>query len=310
MNHAATVQLPEQLSTLSPHHDKLYYFVYWSSVILFVAVVGAMLFFVVRYHRSRHPVAERTKDHTVLELVWTFAPLVLLMVLFHWGFQNYVRGAVTPDNAIELRVRGKQWSWEFEYPNGFRENGVLRVPVNKPIRLVMSSDDVLHSFYVPAFRWKKDVVPGSYTSMWFQATRTGKTPVFCAEYCGTSHSGMLATIEVVTQEEYDKFLKEGVGAPEGATPAEWGKMLYTQNNCNTCHSLDGANGVGPSWKGLWGRVEQMQDGATITVDENYIRAAILKPQEQIVKGYNPVMPVYPLQDKQIDALIEFIKTLK
>ncbi len=306
----STFQLPEQMSTIAPEYDWLYHFVYYASAILTVVVLVLTLWFCYRYHQSRHKKAAPTGHHPTMELIWTFSPLIILVLLFHWGFQSYVKGSIAPDDALEIRVRGKQWLWEFEYPNGYKEIGILKVPVNKPVKLIMSSDDVLHSFFVPAFRWKKDVVPGQYTSMWFQATKMGETQVFCTEYCGTSHSGMLAKVQIISEAAYEKFLKEGGGAPEGVTPAEWGKMLYTQNNCNTCHSVDGSTLVGPTWKGIWGRQEAIADGSSLAVDENYIRESILAPMTKIVKGYKPVMPVYSLNDKQIDALIAYMKTLK
>lgn len=306
----ATFQLPRSMSTFGNEHDWLYYFIFWAGTILFVAIVALTVWFAFRYHKSRNAQSQPEGNLHAVELFWTFSPLIILGALFHWGFEGYVKGAVAPDDAIEIRVRGKQWLWDFEYPNGAREVGNLRVPVGRPVKLVMSSDDVLHSFYVPEFRWKKDVVPGQYSTMWFEATETGIAQVFCAEYCGTSHSGMLAKIQIVSESEYHKFLSEGISAPDGMSPAEWGKQLYTQNNCNTCHSLDGSALVGPTWKGIWGRKEEFQDGTSTLVDENYIAESILKPQAKLVKGYNPVMPVYVLQEKQIDALIAFMKTLK
>ncbi len=309
MKNDGTAQLPPRMSVHAAEYDWLYYFVYWASLLLFVGVIGVMLYFVFRYHKSRNPKPTPTRPNTALELFWTFSPLILLVVLFHWGFQSYVKGSVAPSEAIEVRVRAKQWLWEFEYPNGYREIGVLRVPVKKPVRLIMSSDDVLHSFYIPVFRQKKDVIPGSYSTLWFEADRKGEAQVYCAEYCGTSHSGMLAKINVVSEAEYEKFLAEGAGPPEGASPAEWGEQLYAQNNCNTCHSLDGSKLVGPSWKGLFGRSEAFEDGSSVIADENYIKESILEPNAKVVKGYSPVMPAYVMQDAQIDALIAYIKTL-
>jgi len=313
MNDKGTIQLPPAMSTVAADHDWLYYFVFWTSFAMFVAIVGLMIFFCIRFHHTRYPVAKPTEEHTKMELIWTFSPLILLVLLFHWGFQGYVKGAIAPDDAIQIRVYAEQWQWKFAYPNGSQELNNLRVPVDTPVKLIMSSKDVLHSFYVPEFRLKKDVVPGQYSTMWFRATRTGKAQVFCAEYCGTSHSGMLAKIDVVTKQEYDKFLKEGVGMPEGVTTQEdWGKFLYNQSACNTCHSLDGSPLVGPTWKGIWGRSETLTDGTSVTVDENYVRQSILEPNAKIVKGFEPKMPAYAgvLQDKQIDALIAFMKTLK
>lgn len=303
-------QLPEQASTLAPEVDWLYDFIYWFSLISFVLIVGLMVFFIFRYRRRPGVKAAPTGHNTALELAWTFAPLILLVMVFHWGFRGYVYALVVPDNAIEIRVRAEQWKWEFEYPNGRRENGVLVVPINRPVRLVMSSKDVIHSFFVPSFRVKKDAVPGMYTTLWFQATKLGEFDVFCTEYCGTSHSGMLAKIRVVGPEE------EWPPRPRpnpGESPADWGRRMFAQNNCNTCHSLDGSRIAGPSFKGLWGRQETLVNGQTVEVDANYVRESILQPQAKVVAGYsNVVMPTFAgaLNDEQIDAMIEFIKTVR
>jgi len=212
---------------------------------------------------------------------------------------------------MEIRVRGRQWLWEFEYPSGMRQTNEVKLPLNRPVKFVISSDDVLHSFYVPGSRLKKDAVPGMYSNISFTPTRLGDMQVFCAEYCGTSHSGMLSTIHVVTPEDFEEFLKKGAGPEPGETPEHYGEKLYSQNACKTCHSTDGSKMPGPTWKGIWGRDETMADGTKVSIDENYIKESILKPQAKIVQGFTTTqMPPFTLTDTQIDAIIAYMKTLK
>lgn len=319
-NSNGTYQLPPGISTVSSEVDWLYYFIFWSSVAFFVAIVLTMTWFGWRYrYRGPGPAPQSTGDHTKLELAWTFSPLIFLVFLFHWGFQGYVKAAVAPPDTIDIRVRGMQWNWEFEYPNGMVQLNELVVPVHKPVRLLMSSSDVLHSFFVPAFRLKKDVVPGMYTTMWFEATKVANAQVFCTEYCGApeekdgnvGHSNMLAMIKVVPQAQYDDFLSKGPAIPDGITPAQWGAQLFAKNQCNTCHGVDGvATQPAPNLKGLLGRKERFSDGAELVADENYIRESILNPQKRIVAGYtNVVMPMFRMPDRQIDAIILYIKGL-
>lgn len=312
-------QLPEALSTLAPKVDELYNVIFIGSAILGFSVVLPMLYFVWKYHHSRGHKAIPTKDHKGMEIAWTFLPLIPLFILFAWGFRDFMVASVAPDNSIRIRVRAEQWLWNFEQPNGMRENGMLVVPVHEPVQLVMSSKDVLHSFYIPVFRIKMDVVPGMYTTSWFEATQTGEFQIFCAEYCGTSHSGMLAKVKVLTREQYDAYLKEGPPPPtdpatgQPVSGAKWGEMLFQQNQCWTCHSKDGSPSPGPTFKGVFGRHEALQDGTSVDVDENYIRESVLHPQAKIVQGFtNVLMPTFQgsLSDKQIDALISYIQTIK
>jgi cytochrome c oxidase subunit II len=192
-----------------------------------------------------------------------------------------------------------------------RENGVLTVPVNKPVKLILSSSDVIHSFFVPAFRLKNDAVPGMYSTIAFEPNVIGEAQVFCAEYCGTSHSGMLAKINVVSQADFDTFMREGPKKPDELTVEQWGEKLFAQNNCNTCHSRDGSKSPGPTFKGVFGRNEMMSTGTGVDIDDNYLRESIQKPQAKIVMGYNQVqMPQFSLSDRQIDALIAYLKTIK
>jgi cytochrome c oxidase subunit 2 len=321
----ATIQLPRQLSTLAPAIDDMYYFIFWVSVAFFVAIIGVALWCLVAYRADKNPVATPPGHHDVLELFWTFAPLLLLIPMFHYGFKGYVQAMVSPSDAIEMRVRGKQWAWDFYYPGDTEPSpSELVVPVNQPVKMNMSSQDVLHSFFVPEFRVKRDVVPGMYSSVWFEAVETTSKydsqqnkvvgdglDVFCTEYCGTSHSRMLAKLHVVSAEDYAAFLAAKDRPPEGKSLAEVGAELYKKNACNTCHTTDGSPLVGPSFKGLFGRSEQFEDGGKVLVDENYIRESIMQPQAKIVKGFaGKTMPPFVLKDWKVDALIEYIKTLK
>jgi cytochrome c oxidase subunit 2 len=337
-----TVQLPAQWSTFAPEIDGVFYFIYWVSVVMFVAVVGAALYFVWKYRRQKPgEIPEPTGHNTVMEVTWTVAPLVLLVYLFHVGFQGYVKLTVPPANAIEVRARARKWSWDFEYPNGAHTVNELYVPVNRPVRVVISSEDVLHALFIPEFRVKRDAVPGYYSTLWFEATRTTGRETqavrfFCAEYCGaaetaggpsnpregrrpeydwTGHFSMGGWTYVLDQADFDRKMEELNGPPtvngQIANPAQWGEILYRQQNCNTCHSVDGSNMTGPTWKGIFGHEVELVSGQRVNVDEQYIRTSILQPNAQVVRGYSPVMPTYAgsLNDRQIDAIIAYIRTL-
>jgi cytochrome c oxidase subunit 2 len=324
MKEPASFDLPPALSTHAETVDWMYNFIWWLSAGFFILITGLVVFFCIRYHRSRGHKATPTGHNMPVEIAWTFLPIILLVFLFHEGFQGYMAGVVAPEDSVEVRVRGMQWNWEFEYPNGVVSMNELKVPVNRPVKLIMSSSDVIHSFFVPEFRIKRDVVPGMYTTQWFEATEQGEIQAFCTEYCGAppgtegnqGHSNMLATINVVSQAEYDKFLEEGPPMPsecEGAQNPQacWGEKLYTGNGCNACHQVGGeVQQPAPNWKGLFGREEKLMSGETVVADRNYIRESILQPQAKIVKGYSNVnMPPYRLSDKQIDALIAYMKSL-
>jgi len=319
MNQPQDIQLPPQLSTYAPEVDWLYYFLFWISVAFFVAIVGVMGWFVVRYRRRDGVKAAPTGHNTPLEVLWTFAPLVLLWFIFTWGWESYVTAAVAPADAVDIRVRGAQWNWEFEYPSGASEGNEMTVPVNRPVRLIMSSKDVLHSFYIPAFRVKKDVVPGMYTTLWFEATQKGDVQVFCTEYCGAppggtgnvGHSAMNAKIHVVSDEEFERHVRSLDSVPEGMTPAEYGEQLYVSNGCVACHKVDGVTmQPAPNWKGLWGKERPLMEGGAVVADADYIKNSILNPGSQIVEGYqNVVMPPYQLRDFQLDSIVAYIRKL-
>ncbi|MBC7172746.1 MAG: cytochrome c oxidase subunit II [Polyangiaceae bacterium] len=335
MNPQGTTQLPPQLSTFAAEVDRLYYLIYWVSVVSFVLITGFMVYYVVKYRRRPGLKAEPTGHSTVLEIAWTFSPLIFLAYLFHAGFQGYMAGAVAPVDSLEIRVRAMQWNWEFEYPNGMTTLNELTVPAGQPVKLIMSSSDVLHSFFVPEFRIKRDVVPGMYTTIWFEAPN--ETPadkpivVFCAEYCGaplgiadgtvatgmnSNHSTMLANLRVVSREAFDTLMQEGPPAPAQCQNADnpavcWGQDIHNKV-CKSCHSVDpGVNAPGPSWATLWGAERSFEDGGSVTADENYIRESILQPGQHIVKGYAGVnMPPFRLPERQIDAVIAYMRSLQ
>lgn len=305
--------LPQQASTLAPSIDNLFMFITLVSLFFFVLITGLILVFVRRYRRrSDDEITPHITHNNTLEIAWSVIPLFILIGIFFWGFHGFVSAQVSPANAIEIQATGKKWVWEFEYPDGLRTLNEIHVPVNRPVRIVMASEDVIHSFFVPSFRMKKDVLPGRYTEVWFTATRPGVHQVLCTEYCGKGHSDMLARIHVDDEAAYQKWLIEGDESLKTMPLPELGKLVYENRGCATCHSLDGSRGQGPTWRGIFGQVHQMTDGTQVTVDENYIRESILEPQNKVLVGYEPVMPTYKglLREREILGAIEFIKQLK
>ena len=314
MEDRGSLWLPEGTSTLAPAIDWLFNFVNFVSVILFVLVVGTMLYFVHKYRR-RAP-NERPAPITeskALELSWIVVPTILCLLVFTWGFKTFIRIGVAPPDAYEIQVRAQQWYWEFTYPEGFKTTGEIYVPEGRPVRLLMNSADVLHSFYIPSFRVKHDVIPGRYTSVWFEATKTGVYDVFCTEYCGTQHSYMGAKVHVVGQNEFNEWVETGGVGDLATLPLEQqGKIYASKLACVTCHSVDGAAGTGPTWKGLFGQAGHATSAGPVTADENYLRESILMPGAKIAQGYGNVMPANysTLSADQVDALIAYMKTLQ
>lgn len=309
--HAGSSFMPPQGSTMASNVDSLYWFLIIISVIASLLVICGMMWFIFKYRRKSEndKTAYITHNH-LAEFLWSFIPLVLFMVAFVWGWKVFVDLRKPPEGAYEVYVKAYKWAWEFEYNNGKQSPGELVVPAGRPIRLVMTSKDVLHSFFVPSFRIKQDVVPGMYTQTWFEAPEEGEFQIFCTEFCGLNHSGMLAKVKVVSQEKFDAWLQGK--AIEKLTPLQLGEKLYVTRNCNGCHSTDGSIKVGPSFKGLFGKERTFADGSTTVADENYIRNSLLNPNSQVVKGFTPQMPTYAGQvsDEDIMALIEFIKSKK
>lgn len=303
--------MPVRASSTAEDVDRVFDFIYWISIFFFALIVVLMVLFVVRYRRREGRRAEDSPSHNMwLETTWTAIPLILVIVIFWLGFRGFLRMRVAPENAYEIQVTGYKWNWEFTYPNGYVD-AALHVPVDTPVLLTMSSRDVIHSFYIPAFRVKRDVVPGRFSKVWFNATKAGEFNIFCAEYCGTSHSDMLARVVVHEPGGFESWLEDASNFLDRVTPAEGGQMLYQQRGCATCHSVDGRALVGPTFLGLFGREELMKDGDTVVADENYIRESIVAPQARVVNGYDPVMPTYQgrLSDREISAIIAYIKTL-
>ncbi|MGE0785916.1 MAG: cytochrome c oxidase subunit II [Sandaracinaceae bacterium] len=317
----ATIQMPEGASTLAHSVDSLYYDIYWISVAFFVAIVGAMVWFAYRFRRRPGVKSKPPGHHNALELFWTFSPLLLLAYMFHQGFSGFMTMAIAPENAINMHVRGYQWRWEFEYPNGMVDSE-LRVPVHRPVRMIMSSvprgpnpEDgaVLHSFFIPAFRVKRDVVPGMYTSLWFEATREGTFDIFCTEYCGTGHSAMLNHVIVMPQADYDQFMGGGPACPdEIENDWEWGQQVFAENGCNACHYVDAAQGVlvGPNLANVAGTEQPLEGGSTVLADLEYIRNSIRSPQQDIVRSFtSAAMPPFNLPQRKFDALVSYIAHL-
>jgi len=302
--------LPAKSSTVAARVDFVWDFILWISVFFFVLITVLMAVFLVRYRGRRGRGVDSTVDHnTALELTWTIIPTLIVVAIFWFGFEAYLDMATPPTNAFQVNVTGQKWKWLFTYPNGHVDEE-LHVPVGTDVVLTMTSEDVIHSFYVPAFRTKKDVVPGRYTKLWFNAKAPGEYQVFCTEYCGTDHSKMLAKVVVHEPGGYETWMADASNIHGKYTPVEAGEILYKRFGCNACHSLDGANGIGPTWKGAFGKQEVMRDGTRVDVDENYIRESILEPQAKVVAGYDPVMPTYKgrLKDQDLTAIIEFIKS--
>lgn len=317
---AASWQLPPAMSDTAPPVDSTYNFIFWFSVAFAGVVTALTLYFIVKYRRRAGVKAEPTGHFNRLEVFWTVTPTIFIGVLFHVGFSAYIKNATAAEGATEIRVRGKKWSWEFEYPTGDRMPGELVLQQGQPYKMIISSDDVLHSFFIPEFRLKRDAVPGQYSFIAFTPTVVGPAHVFCAEYCGTSHSGMLATVKVLPPNEYQEFVKtlgKCTGTPEECVPEKWGESLFTKNACTTCHgaggsgTLGGSKSPGPKLAGIYNKPQAIVGGPAVTADENYIRESILRPNAKIVEGYTTVqMPTFVMKDDQLDAIIAYLKSLK
>ena len=302
--------VPDSASTFSWKVDALYF--YLSGITLFFTLlISAMLiFFTIRYRRRTpyeipRPVAGSHK----LETLWTVIPFLIAMTMFGWGARIYFEQYKPPTNAIEVYVVGKQWMWKLQHATGQREINQLHVPVGRKIKLIMTSEDVIHDFFVPAFRTKMDVVPGKYTTLWFEPTTPGTYHLFCAEYCGMNHSGMTGSVIVMEPREFDDWLSGNVGA---TTPATAGQQLYQTLGCASCHGANGEGGRGPTLVGVFGKMTALQSGESVRVDEVYVRESILNPQAKLVAGFGPIMPTFQGQvsEDQLLQLIAYIKSLQ
>lgn len=302
--------LPEAASTVASKVDALYF--YLSGVTLFFTLLisGVLIFFVIRYRRRSpfeipRPVAGSHK----LETIWTVIPFLIAMSFFVWGAKVYFEQVRTPQVATEVYVVGKQWMWKVQHSTGQREINQLHVPKGRKIRLIMTSEDVIHSYFIPAFRIKADVLPGRYTEQWFEATKTGTFHLFCAEYCGMNHSGMIGSVIVMEPREFDNWL---AGNTDNQTPAVAGQQLYQSLGCASCHGNNGEGGRGPALNGLFGRQSPLTNGQSVLADEGYIRESIVNPQAKIVAGFTPIMPTFQGQvsEDQLLQILAFIKSLR
>ncbi len=299
---------PVQASTLAPEVDHLLYFLLAVTVFFTLLIFGAIFFFAIRYRRRSEQELPHVQ-HTgyTLEILWSVIPFGLTMVMFTWGASIFFTASRPPNNAIQIYAVGKQWMWKLEHLEGQREINELHIPVGTPVRLTMTSEDVIHSFFVPAFRTKQDVLPGRYSTTWFTPTKAGKYHLFCAEYCGTNHSGMIGWVYVMEPKDYQNWLSGG--ASEGSM-SENGKKLFEQLACSNCHKEDNS-GRGPSLVGVFGKTVQLAGGGTVKADENYLRESILQPQAKVVSGFEPVMPTFQglVTEEQLAQLVEYVKSL-
>jgi len=308
-----TTWLPGSYSTLSDIVDVQFNAILWLSVFGTLGITLVTLYFCLKYKRTQKNLVSKSQiDHNArIEIIWTVIPFIIVMGIFYWGFRDYLRLTVAPEDTMEIRVTGEKWRWYFEYPGtGKRPSDDLVVPVGQAVKLVMSSKDVLHSFYIPNFRLKRDVQPNRYSHIWFEATKIGTFQIFCTEYCGDQHSNMGANLIVMSKNDFEAWKEVG---EDTETPLPiLGKRLYKSKACNACHSIDGSNVIGPTWKNAYGANRELESGEVVVIDDNYIRESIVYPGKKIAKGYPNVMNSYAglLSDREINALIEFIKTLK
>lgn len=300
---------PEQASTFAWEVDALYVYLTLVSVFFTGLIVVLVAVFSVKYKRiSEADVPPEIHGNTLLEITWSVIPLGIVMTFFVWGTLLFFKMFQAPVDAYEIFVVGKQWMWKIQHPTGKREINELHVPIGRPIKLTMTSEDVIHSFYIPAFRTKMDAVPGRYTQSWFQATKTGTFHLFCAEYCGTDHSRMIGQVHVVSPEQYESWLATGSAT---RSLVDSGEELFQTLRCNTCHRSDSGT-LGPVLTNLYGSTVKVNGGHEVKADEAYIRESILRPTQKIVDGYQALMPTYQNQinEEQILALVNYIKSLK
>ena len=300
--------LPEMASTFAWQIDLLYIVMVIITVIFTLGILVAIAYFCIKYRRRSDD--ERPKPihgSLFLELTWSILPLIMALGVFVVGADIYFRMYRSPADPIDIYVVGKQWMWKIQHPEGKREINELHVPLGQPVQLTMASEDVIHSFYIPAFRTKKDVVPGRYSTLWFEATKVGEYHLFCAEYCGTQHSTMIGKVTVMEPEDYQNWLSGGVS---GETMVQAGERQFKQLGCNTCHK-EVSGGRGPTLVGLYGKPVQMDNGETILADESYIRESILNPQAKIVHGFKPIMPTFQgqINEETLVQILTYIQSL-
>jgi cytochrome c oxidase subunit 2 len=299
---------PDQGSSVAPQVDALYIFLVGLTVFFTGLVAGMMVYFSIKYRKSKYPVATQIEGSVPLEILWTVIPTGIALFIYVWGAVLYFNLARPPRDAMEVYVVGKQWMWKVQHPSGVREIDQLHIPLGRPVRLTMISQDVIHSFFIPAFRTKMDVMPGKYTYTWFEATKPGTYHLFCGQYCGTKHSAMIGEVIAMEPSDYAAWLSGGSG--EGSLASN-GEKLFTSLGCITCHT--GQSGArGPNLAGVYGQPVRLSDGRTLVADENYIRESILYSQAKVVAGFQPIMPTFAgqISEESLIQLVAYIKSLQ
>ena len=301
--------IPEQASTLAPQVDQLYWFIIGVTAFFGILTSVVVVYFAVKY-RTNDPLAVGAPitGSIPLELAWSVIPFLISVVIFAWAAQVFFDIYRPPDQTLNIYATGKRWMWKFQHLDGKAEINELHVPIGRAVKVTFTSEDVLHSLYFPSFRVKADAIPGRYSTVWFNATKVGAYHIFCAEYCGTRHSGMIGTVTVMEPAAYQAWLS---GSGGGGTLASRGERLFSELACNTCHLSDGS-GRGPSLVNKFGTREQLANGSVVNIDESYVRESILTPQMKVVAGYQPVMPTFQglVNEENVMALLEYVKSLQ
>jgi len=311
--------MPKAVNLTADDSDLMYYAVLGLSLFFFVGIAGAVVYFCIRYrHRPGHKPEPSPAHNDALEITWTVIPTIICVFLFYYGWNTYVRVVTPPTKAVEINVLAWRWNWQFTHSNGVQDSD-LHVPVNTPVRLVMTSKDVLHSFYAPVMRVKQDIIPRRYTYAWFFPTKPGTYRLTCAEYCGTNHSqmgitndGRRAVLVVHKPGDYERYLSDKAALSLNMNPVDLGRTLYEKKGCNACHTVDGSARVGPTFSHDFGTMVPLSDGSQVKMDENYIRESVIYPQAKARPGYPPSMPSFEgqLKDKEIEGIIAYIKSLQ
>jgi cytochrome c oxidase subunit 2 len=303
--------MPQQASNHAPGVDWLFYFILGVCIFFFLLIVVLMAIFTVRYRHKAGARRDTAAGHsTALELTWTIIPTILVLIMFYYGLKGFLGMAVEPPGAMEVQVQGQKWSWLFTYPNGVRAPDLYLVK-DEPVRLMLESSDVIHSLYIPAFRVKKDVVPGRFNRFWLTPTVAGEFEIYCAEYCGQDHSAMRARAIVLDRAAWETKMKELSRWDDKYSPIDAGRRFYEQRGCKGCHSIDGTRGTGPSFKDLYGSMVEIEGGPAVRANDDYIRESILEPTAKLHKGYPAVMPSFKGQFSGHDlfAIISFFKSI-
>lgn len=303
--------MPSDASSLAAGVDRAFFFILWIAVALLVLITVLMIYFVIRYHRSKNQTPKQIEGNTLLEITWIVIPTILVLGMFYYGWVGFKVMREIPEDAMVVKVEARMWLWSFEYENG-KKSQILRIPVGKNIKLTMTSRDVVHSLYIPAFRVKEDLVPRQETSMWFVSNRIGTYDLFCAEYCGVGHSSMGSKVIVMPEKDFEAWYS----AAEGEAWIQLdGAALVEKHGCLACHSLDGSRRLGPTLKGIYRKERRVVISGTertVLADDDYLRRSLLRPNYELVKGFQPLMPSIEgiVSEKEIEAMIEYMKELE